>query len=430
MTQKGNNLILWLKSLEVYFHPKVIAVFMLGISSGLPYALSAGTLKIWLTEVGVKTSAIGYFTMVAIPYSLKFIWAPIIDNCKVPLLTNLLGRRRSWLVISQIALCVSIIMLGNTDPSENPIHTGIWAVIMAFFAATQDIVVDAYRIEILQKEQQGAGAASYIFGYRIGMLCTSAGAILLSQYYSWFAVYSVAAGSIVIGMFTSLAVKEPIANIFANSNRSFVSIFENMVISPLKDFITRPNWQLVLLFTIFFKLGDAMAAVMTETFLMQVGFDKSEIAKIVKLFGFWSTMVGVFLGGVITYRIGIIRSLWVCGLLQMLTNLIFVVQAIIGYSPELLAFTIGAENLTGGMGSTVFVAYLSSLCNISFTGTQFALLSSLSTIGRTFISAPSGHLVETVGWVNFFIITTIAALPGLILLYKMNKKVGLEAIQT
>jgi PAT family beta-lactamase induction signal transducer AmpG len=428
---KFKNLIKWIKSLGIYGRRNVLTVFMLGITSGLPLALTAGTFRIWLTEIGITSSLIGIMSIVALPYSLKILWAPIIDNYSIPYLTEKLGRRKSWLIVTQIALIISIVFLGIIDPVDNLYYTGICALMVAFFSATQDIIINAYRIELLAKEEQVAGVASYIFGYRIGMLCTSAGALWLSQYYSWFVVYSSSALIIFFGIYFISQIAEPNNYNFNNvKSQNLHQAFYKAIIGSFKDFSSKPGWQFIILFTIFFKLGDAMAEVMTESFLIQIGFSKLELAKIVKLFGFCSTLIGVFIGGVMVYRLGMFKSLWICGILQMLTNLIFVLQAFVGYSPELLAVTIGAENLTGGMGATVFVSYLSSLCNLTYTGTQYAILSALSNIARTILAAPSGHLALSIGWVNFFIATTLAAFPGLILLYYMTKIVKNKVNQT
>jgi PAT family beta-lactamase induction signal transducer AmpG len=402
---------------------KLIPMIFLGFLSGLPLALSASTFRIWLTEVGINLSTIGYLSMVAMPYSLKFLWAPIIDRYPLPFLTKLLGMRKSWLLATQICLAISVIMLGRTDPNEQIFITVIFAVIMTFFAASQDIVIDAYRIETLTKEQQGFGVSIFTYGYRMGMLTSGAGALLLSEYLSWSEVYNMASLILVVGaIIVALSLKEPeVKKSFIDSNQPLHLILKQLILEPLIDFTKKPNWQIILLFTIFFKLGDAMAGVMTESFLINIGFDKASIAKIVKTFGLVATLSGTFLGGVVIYRLGMVRSLWICSILQLLTNGLFSVQAIVGASPALLAVTIGAENFASGMGSTVFIAYLGSICSANFTATQYSLLSSLAPLGRIFFASPAGKLADIFGWTNFFLLTMVAALPGLIMLRIMTR---------
>jgi PAT family beta-lactamase induction signal transducer AmpG len=402
---------------------KLIPMVLLGFLSGLPLALSASTFRIWLTEIGINMTSIGYLSMVAMPYTLKFLWAPIIDRYPLPILTNLLGRRKSWMFVTQILLAISIIMLGYTDPNEQLFVTAIFATIMTFFAASQDLIIDAYRIESLTKQQQGLGVSIFIYGYRMGMLASGAGALLLSEYLSWLEVYSLGALVIIMGaIIAASTLKEPDVNkSFADHNQAFYLVLKQLILEPLMDFAKKPNWQIILLFTIFFKLGDAMTGVMTESFLINIGFDKLSIAKIVKTFGLAATLSGTFFGGIIIYRLGMVKSLWVCAILQLLTNGLFSIQAIVGASNGMLACTIGAENFASGMGSTVFIAYLGSICSANFTATQYSLLSSLAPLGRILFASPSGYLAEKFGWVTFFLLTMIAAMPGLIMLSIITK---------
>lgn len=416
------NLLSFISSLKVYCKPKVVAIFFLGFASGLPLALTTSTLTIWLTEVGINIKSIGTFALVGIPYALKFLWAPLLDFINIPYLSKKLGKRSSWLIVSQIVLAISIIALGNSDPTENIFMTGLLAVCVAFCSATQDIVIDAYRIALIEKNEQGAGAAMVTFGYRIAILFTGAGALYLSEYYDWSVVYSIGAAALIVGVITVLVLGEPNNTSDKTSSKMHgLEYFLKVIIKPFLDFTNHKGWIYILLFTMFFKLGDALAGVMTNPFLMYIGFSKSEIATIVKVIGLGATLTGSFIAGTMVYKIGMLKSLWIGGILQMLSNLMFVALANIGYDTQFLAITICIENFAGGLGSTVFVAYLSSLCNVKYTATQYSLLSAIALIGRTIISSSSGKLVEVLGWIPFFMITVLAAIPGLIFLYKLTK---------
>lgn len=413
-------------SLSMYLKPRVLAVAFLGFSSGLPLALTLSTLSVWLAESGVDKTTIGLFAAIGTPYALKFLWSPLIDGLSLPFFTRWLGRRRGWMIFSQIMLIASIIGLGTSNPAEQPFITAMWALCVAFTSATQDIVIDAYRVEILEEREQGAGAALIVFGARIGLLVSGAGALFLADHINWQLVFYCMAGCIGVGMITALLIGEPKNHrepLLASEKGSTIEKFEKWLLhnvaSPFLDFMKRPAWVVILLFIIFYKFGDAFAGVMTGPFLIDIGFSKTEIAAIVKTFGLGATLIGAFIGGWIVYRFGIIPSLWICGVLQMLSNLMFAVQAYFGNDPYLLGLTISIENLSGGMGTAAFVAYLSSLCNISYTATQYALLSSLTAVGRTWLSASSGWFVEQLDWFYFFIFSTAVALPGLLLLVLM-----------
>lgn len=412
------------RSLSLYFQPKFITMFFLGFSSGLPLVLTASTLSIWLTEAAVDKTTIGLFAIVATPYTLKFLWAPLVDQLSLPYLTRLLGRRTSWMILSQVAIIFAIIALGSTDPWEEPWYAALFAFLLAFSSATQDIVIDAYRVETLKENEQGLGAGMAVFGYRVAMLVSGAGALLLAEYFSWFVVYLLMAVCGIVGIITILIAGEP-NNSAAYSKYprydGLVKWIKQAVVTPFSDFTLRHGWLVILLFITFYKFGDALAGTMTSTFFIEAGFSKAEIAGIIKIYGFGATMVGTFTGGILIYRIGLIKGLWLCGILQMLSNLMFAVQATVGYNTELLAITIGFENFSGGMGTAALVAYLSSLCNISYTATQYALLSSFSAMGRTWLSASAGYLVEQFDWVYFFIFTTVAAIPGLIFLMLLTR---------
>ena len=432
----------WLAAAAVYREPRVIAILFLGFSSGLPLLLTLSTLSIWLKEEGVTKTTIGVFALVGLPYALKFLWSPLIDRVPVPLLTPLLGRRRGWAILTQLVLMLAIVGLGSTSPSGDPELTALFALLVAFCSASQDIVVDAYRVEILEERQYGAGAGMVVMGYRIGMLASGAGGLYLASYMGWFEVYAVMAALVTVGVATILLNPEPeaveTAESMARDERitSYLARRPNLrswqasmqgwwygaVVCPFTDIMARRGWAFVLLFVIFYKFGDSLAGVMAYPFYVEVGFSKIEIANISKLFGLAATIIGAFLGGLLVRKIGIMNSLMVCGVLQLLSNLMFAVQAVVGHNLAMLTLTIGIENLTGGMGTAAFIAYLMSLCNLAYTMTQYALFSSLFAIALRVFSVPSGWLADQLDWVSFFLLTTVAAAPGLILLLWLMRK--------
>ncbi|MBR71986.1 MAG: MFS transporter [Rhodospirillaceae bacterium] len=415
----------WKKSISVYFDKRIAVIFLLGFSSGLPLALTLGTLSIWLSRSGIDKTTIGLFSAVSLPYVFKFVWAPLIDQIKIPFLTNRLGRRRGWVVFTQIGLILTIALMGGIDPITNPGLLAIIALAVAFCSASQYIVIDAYRVEVLEENKLGAGAASVVFGYRVGMLASGAGALYLADSVNWGLVYLIMASLIFVGLITILFSPEPLTPIIKKTN-SAIDWLKEAIIAPFFDFIKRPGWIVILLFVIFYKFGDSLVGVMTNPFLVETGFTNSEIANVAKIYGFAATMIGFAAGGIMIAKLGILNSLWVCGFLQLVSNLLFILQASVGHDTAILAVVLGFENLAGGMGTAAFVAYLSSLCNVSYTATQYALLSALMAAGRTFLSVPSGWFADILGWVPFFILTTGAAVPGLLLLgwisYRKSKE--------
>ncbi len=431
----------WLAAAAVYRNPRVIAILFLGFSSGLPLALTGQTLSLWLKDEGLSLTAIGLFAAVGTPYALKFLWAPIMDKARIPGLTNLLGRRRSWLIVTQVALIATTLALGFSGPAANIGVTAMLAVAVAFASASQDIVVDAYRVEILEEHQFAAGAAAIVFGYRVGMLVSGAGALYLASAFAWPMVYAAMAVLVLVGVATVLLNPEPERGETPDSIaredevRVWLAARPHLsgpigaamawlyiaVVCPFAEFMARPAWVAILLFVIFYKFGDSLAGVMTFPFLDDIGFTKIDIANVAKVFGFAATLAGLALGGALMAGLGLYRSLWICGALQLVSNLMFAVQAMAGADITLLALTIGLENLAGGMGTAVFVAYLSSLCNVAYTATQYALLSSFMVVARTWLSASGGAMAEWLDWVGFFLLTTGAAVPGLILLWWLGR---------
>jgi PAT family beta-lactamase induction signal transducer AmpG len=420
----------WLDAVAVYRERRLIIVFLMGFASGLPFLLSAATLSIWLTEAGVSLTAIGLFALVGTPYNLKFLWAPLIDRVPLPWLSTRLGRRRSWMILIQLGLMASIIALGMSKPQISPAVTAFLALCVAFFSASQDIVIDAYRIEILDEDQQGAGAAMTQAGYRFGLLASGAGALYLATYMTWSHVYAIMAALLLVGFVTALCAPAPKdQRVDENAASGPGHWLRVTIVEPFVEFFQRNNpgvALLILTFILLYKFGDAFAGVMANPFYIKVGFSKMEIANVSKIFGVIATLTGVFTGGLIVKRYGILRSLLYCGLLQMLSNLMFAAQAAIGADVRFLFLTIGIENLSGGMGSAAFVAYLSVLCNTAYTGTQYALFTSFMAFGRTWLSASSGWIAEQTDWVTFFVISTFVAIPGLLLLLGMMRRLPME----
>jgi MFS transporter, PAT family, beta-lactamase induction signal transducer AmpG len=491
-----------LETLVTYFEPRIIAVLFMGFSSGLPLALTGDTLKNWMTRDGVDLGTIGFFALVAVAYSLKFVWAPFMDRLLPPWPMRALGRRRGWAIWTQIAMMISIVLLGFTDPTVDLFLTVLFAVFVAFFSASQDIVIDAYRIELLDDHQQGAGAAITQWGYRLGMLASGAGALWLrkdGQGLSWPVIYLIMAALVGVGVVTVLLTREPkvkgkakssildtkgwyvlplvavaasavgafllvkfvifagvvfsawfswIPNVTATVSAAAVPVviilalpkprpagarsssaysdlyawLEAAVIAPFRDMTRHQGWGLILCFIVLYKFGDAFAGGMASPFYVQTGFSDEEIAWVSKLFGVFATLFGVLIGGFVVARLGFFGALMVGGIVQMFSNLMFAWQAVVGNDVDFLMLTIAIENISGGIGSAAFVAYLSALCNVAFTGTQYALFSSLASIGRTVLSSPGGEVVKLVGWYDFFVVSTFVALPGLILLLWMMRR--------
>lgn len=411
------------KGLTLYTDRRLIAILLLGFVSGFPLALSFSTLSAWLSDVGVSKTSIGLFALLGLPYTLKFLWAPLIDQLPIPGLTNAIGRRRSWLLVTQLCMMVSIFLLGSSDPMGDLWMTAFWALCVATSSATQDMVFDAYRVEMLEDDEQGAGAAMVTTGYMIGMkLAGGTLALFLADAIGWFGSYYVMAGLVTLGMATMMLAGEPHRSTPMKKVKSLAEWSRHAVLDPLQQFMTHSGWWIILLFVLFYKFGDAYAGVMTLPFLKDLGFSNTEIGVYLKTYGLAPTLLGTFLGGLMVHKMPIYRVLLICGLLQMFSNLIFIAQAHVGYDTSFLAVTITVENLASGMGTAAFVAFISRLCSVEYTATQYALLSSISSVGRTVLSSSSGVLVDSVGWVWFFGFSTLFALPGLALLLWLHKR--------
>ncbi len=404
----------WVASAAVYVEPRVLLVGVLGFSSGLPLLLTLSTLGIWLSEAGVSKTQIGLFAFVGLPYTFKFAWAPLLDRLALPWAGARLGRRRGWALLVQILLLFAIAAMGRFDPARDLALIAVLALVIAFLSASQDIVLDALRIELLEERQQGAGAAIFVTGYRVGLLAAGAGALFVAQYSGWAWAFAATAALVALGMAAVLAAPEaPHSEPAAESLQDWL---ERAVLAPFREFAGRGDWLLLLAFIVLYKLGDSLAGIMAGPFYVEVGFTKGEIAAVSKVFGLWASIVGGVLGGIYVHRAGILKALMLFGILQLLSNLMFAVQAHVGADLTLLTATITIENVSGGMGTAAFVAYLSALCHVQYTATQYALLSALMALGRTALSAPAGWLAEQIDWVSFFAATTLGAVPGLLLL--------------
>ena len=409
----------WSRSLAAYSDRRVLLILPLGFASGLPLLLTFSTLSAWLAIAGVSRAAIGAFALVGTPYALKFLWAPLIDRLPPPLP---LGRRRGWGLTIQIALVAAMLALGSCDPKGNLATMAALALLVAFLSASQDIVIDAWRVEILTIEQQGPGAGMIQTGYRIAMLVAGAGALMIAASAGWFAAYATMAALLTLAMLVFLLGPEPALPPEPEDHgraRGWDALREwlaTAVVGPFADFMRRPKWLAIIIFVVGYKLGEAMAGVMAMPLYIALGFSLVEIAAISKLVGFFATVVGALAGGLVAVRLGIVRALILCGVLQSAGNLFYVLQAVGGHRLDYLALCVAAENVTGAMAGAVLVAYLSSLCSPAFTATQYALLSSLAAVGRTLFASSGGILAERLGWVPFFLLTTVATLPALLLL--------------
>lgn len=404
-----------------YFTKPLWVILFLEITGGLPLALTASTLAAWLSDSHVDKTAIGIFALVATPYMLKFLWAPFMDGLQLPLLGRVLGRRRSWLLLTQIALLAALIAMGFTQPEINPWMVAWAALLVAFLSASQDIVIDAYRVELLPESEQGQGAAMAQLGYRLGMLLSGAGGLYLAARLGWQPTYIIMGLCMSIGIVTTLLAKEP-SSYNEGLTHSLGSWLHDYVVAPFADFMTRPSWWLVLLFIILYRLADAFIGIMSNPFLLELGFTKETIAGIVKIYGTIAMLLGTFIGGVLTARFGQLRILFVAGLLHALTNLLYAAQAHIGPDAHFLAASVMVENISGGVLAAAFVAYLSALCNRHYTATQYALLSAIAAVARTFLATPAGYVAKTYGWEQFFLFAALLALPGLLILYMLSKQ--------
>src|SRR3954470_11423163 len=424
----------WRDSLAVYLQRRVLIVLFLGFSSGLPLALSGSTLLVWMRESGVDLKTIGLFALVGTPYTLKFLWAPLVDAMHVPLFTRAFGRRRGWLLFSQLLLIAAILLLALTDPARSPFYVALGALLVATASSTQDIVVDAFRVESLPESEQAAGMASYVAAYRIGMLVSTAGALFLVSGFestgiartsAWMWGYVAMAALVLIGTVTALAATEPEqsarAEAATRTETAFVRVL-HAAIGAFSEFLVRKDAWAALAFVVLFKFTDAFSGTMTAPFVIALGFSRNDYAAIVKGVGLAATLIGGFAGGFVARRYSLPVSLWIGGVLQAVANLSFSWLAFVGVNQWALAFAITAENFTSAIGTVIFVAYLSALCkNPLHTATQYALLTALAAVGRAYLSSGAGYVAKATGWPAFFAICVVVAVPSLILLAWLQK---------
>ena len=433
----------WRDSLAVYLQPRVLIVLLLGFSSGLPLALSGSTLLIWMRESGVDLGTIGLFALVGTPYTLKFLWAPLTDALHVPFFTRRFGRRRGWLVFSQLLLIAAILLLALTDPARSPWFVALAALLVAATSSTQDIVVDAFRVESLPESEQAAGMASYVAAYRIGMLVSTAGALFIvsgfegagiSRASAWMWGYAVMAALVLIGTVTALSATEPGQSArveTATQAETAVARVLHAAAGAFSEFLTRKNALAALAFVVLFKFTDAFSGTMTAPFVIDLGFSRNDYAAIVKGVGLAATLIGGFAGGFVARRYPLAASLWIGGVLQAIANLAFSWLALVGVNEWALALAITAENFTSAIGTVIFVAYLSALCrNPLHTATQYALLTALAAVGRTYLSSGAGYVAKAVGWPLFFVICVVVAVPSLILLAWLQRRGHFDGLQT
>ena len=432
----------WREGWAVYLQRRVLIVLLLGFSSGLPLALSGSTLLVWMRESGVDLGTIGLFALVGTPYTLKFLWAPLVDALHVPLFTRAFGRRRGWLVFSQLLLIGAILLLALTDPARSPLLVALGALLVATMSSTQDIVVDAFRVESLPESEQAAGMASYVAAYRIGMLVSTAGALFMVSAFestglprasAWMWGYVAMAGLVLIGTATALAATEPEQSARAEAATQAETAFTRVIhaaVGAFSEFLMRKNAFAALAFVVLYKFTDAFSGTMTAPFVIDLGFSRNDYAAIVKGVGLAATLIGGFAGGFLARRYSLAMSLWIGGVLQAVANLSFSWLAFVGVNQWALAFAITAENFTSAIGTVIFVAYLSALCqNPLHTATQYALLTALAAVGRTYLSSGAGYVAKATGWTLFFAICVVVAVPSLILLAWLQRRKHFDALE-
>jgi len=427
----------WAEAFQIYLNGRVIVMLFLGFSAGLPFLLIFATLSTWMREEDVTRTAIGFFSWVGIMFSIKVFWAPVVDRIALPFLTSALGRRRSWMLLAQLGIIGGLVGIAGTDPGMDLVQVALFALLVAFSSATQDISIDAYRIEAVERDLQGAMAATYQLGYRIAMLVAGAGALYIAEFFSWSTAYLVMAACVLVGFITVLIIDEPtrprdqaaeererrLAQSLAGGlaiggrARQAFAWFSGAVISPFADFFGRMGWLavVILAFIGVYRLSDITMGIMANPFYIDLGFTKTEIANVTKLYGVIMSGVGALAGGVLVVRYGIMKPLLLGAILVASTNLLFALLALAGNDLVYLAMTISADNFSGGLAGAAFIAYLSSLTNTAYTATQYALFSSMFTLPGKFLGGFSGIMVDAAGYVNFFIYAAALGIPAILL---------------
>jgi len=440
------RLLSWIHAMRIYTHPRVLGMLSLGFSAGLPLLLILGTLSFWLREAGIDRTTIGHLSWIGLAYSIKWLWSPLVDRLPLPLLTDWLGRRRAWLFLSQMIIAAALVGMALTDPVLDLAQLVFFALAVAFASATQDIALDAYRIEAVAVELQGAMAATYQAGYRIAMILASAGVLWIAaaidasaatyEHLPWRFAYLVMAGSMAVGIITTLIIREPdvpYRHLIADNEsiaqqaiatwdlhpriKNLLIWLYGALIAPFRDFILRHGRHALLILGLIalYRISDVVMGVMSNPFYVDMGYSKDEVATISKVYGVIMTIAGAALGGVLTLKIGIMRTLFLGAVLSATTNLLFVWLAGRGHDGSGLIFTISADNLSAGIASSAFIAYLSGLTNSAYSATQYALFSSVMLLLPKFIAGFSGQFVDAYGYENFFITTALLGLPVLVL---------------
>lgn len=417
----------WLQQIRIYTQPQLLIILLLGMISGLPFLLTLSTLSFWLAESGVNKTTIGLFMLVSLPYSLKFLWAPFTDHFSLPYLTKRFGKRRSWALLSQLGLLLSLVSLAHCDPSHTIALTALSSFLVSFFSASQDIIIDAYRIEILKAENNGAGAALEAIGFRFGMLASGAGALYLAQAYSWRTAYLIMALGAILGMIVFCCIAEPrhkkvtpLTNIPERS-LSWRQWGHALFVVPWVQLPKKRELVYLLAFIFCFKMGDTVLNAMCAPFLCDLGFTKIEFANVTKIFGITLMVFGGLLGGVIIQQLGILQSTVMCLVLQGVSSLMFVIQSLVGYHLSVLMITVGVESFCSGMVSAIFIAYISNFCRQPYTASHFTLLYSFGSLCRVIISALAGWSADHVGWTTLFLITGAFILPAIYMLIKLTQ---------
>jgi PAT family beta-lactamase induction signal transducer AmpG len=403
--------------LAAFSSRRIFFVLLLGFSSGIPLALTGSTLQAWMASEGVDLAVIGVFSLVGLPYAVKYLWAPVMDRFVPPFL----GRRRGWMLVTQAALALAVGAMAFSEPKAAPGVLAVLSLLVAFFSASQDIVVDAWRTEVLAPEELGPGAGVHILGYRVAMLTSGAIALILADRMPWRLVYLLMAGSLAVGIAASLLAPEP--EIAGKPPRTL----REAVVDPFLEFFARPGAVVILLFVVFYKLDVVMALALVTPFLLELGFTKTDIGAVTKGLGMAATIVGTLAGGAVVARAGMKASLWIFGVLQSVSTLSFLVLARLGHHYPMMVAAIGIENLCSGMGTAAYAAFLMSLCDKRFTATQYALLTSLMAVTRVVAGAPTGFLAKAYGWETYFLVSALAAIPGLLLLLRYDRWRGAPA---
>lgn len=411
------------KKLHAYLNRQMMIVLTLGFSSGLPLMLVFGTLSLWLKDYNIAYSAIGAFSLIRLPYSFKWLWAPLVENCTIPVLGQL-GKRRSWALFSQIGLFLSLCWLSYLNPSDNILYMAMITLLVSLFSATQDIVLDAFRVELFEgnTEQEIRGATIYVLGYRIGIIASGAFAIGLAAYFSWNTVYFINALLMLFGMTATILSHESKNTNTSKKQKVKQSVVKHALVEPFVQFMKRPYWLIALLIVFAYRLSDAYFGPMAYPFYDDLGFSKAEIAYITKIYGMAATIIGGIIGGMFLAKIGMMKGMLYLAVIQGITTALYIPLYYIGHNIWFLMFTIALENLSSGMATTAIIAFMSMLCDKGHAATQYALLSSLMGAARDLLASTSGKVLELTSWPTFFFISALLTLPGFFLCFYLHKK--------